>query len=90
MSAREFDEWFAAYTIEPWGEHRADLRAAMQTSPLVNIHIPKDQRSKATSPADFMPDFWQPPTQTAEPMTADATADMLAAMLGGTKQKPVA
>lgn len=52
MSAEEFSEWQAYYTLEPFGELRADLRSGVVASLLYNINRPKT--AEALSPADFM------------------------------------
>jgi len=56
MSAREFGLWRAYYAAEPWGEYRADLRAGLSTSTLVNM-----QSKRANlKPADFLLEFKKP------------------------------
>ena len=41
--------------IDPWGEERADLRAAMIASTIANVH--RDPKKKAFTFGDFMLDF---------------------------------
>jgi len=53
--SRELTEWLAYYQIEPWGEERADLRAAINTTVLANVNRGKSQRAYKIE--DFMPDF---------------------------------
>ena len=67
MSAREFAEWMAYSQIEPWGEERADLRAALICKVLADINTPKGkQRAKLE---DFMLRFdREKSTQTTEEM----------------------
>jgi len=48
----------AYYELEPFGEERADLRAAIIACTLANIWRGKGQRS--LKPHDFMPDFDKP------------------------------
>jgi len=55
MSAREFASWQAYWAIEPWGEHRADLRMGILASTYANCHA--GRRGKAFEPADFIPRF---------------------------------
>ena len=52
MSGREFAEWQAYFKLEPFGDTRADLRAGIITSNIVNVL--KSQKSKRTTPLDFM------------------------------------
>lgn len=67
MSAREFAEWMAYSQIEPWGEERADLRAALICKVLADINTPAGkQRAKLE---DFMLKFdRKPAAQTTEEM----------------------
>lgn len=53
MDSREFSEWMAYYSIEPWGEDRADLRTGILASLTANINRKKN--AKPYSPVDFMP-----------------------------------
>lgn len=55
MSSAEFAEWMAFYTIEPFGEERADLRQAMTTSAVNNSIQAQAKTPKWTKPEDFMP-----------------------------------
>lgn len=59
ISAREFMRWMIFDNIEPFGEPRADLRMALQTSAMVNAWGAK------TKPSDFMPKFRVRRKQTA-------------------------
>ncbi|KKL54307.1 hypothetical protein LCGC14_2266740 [marine sediment metagenome] len=54
MDAQEFAEWVAYSRLDPFGNERGDLHAAMNLSMLYNINRGK---SATKSPADFMPDF---------------------------------
>ena len=45
----------AYYEIEPWGEERADLRQAMTTSAITNMHQAQTKKPHWTKPEDFMP-----------------------------------
>lgn len=44
MSHAEFVEHLADYAIEPWGEARGDLRAALVASTVLNVHRPRGRR----------------------------------------------
>ena len=65
VDAKELAEWRAFYNIEPFGEEREDLRAAMVCTVLANIN-----RGKGRPPYrldDFMLKF-DKPEQTTEQM----------------------
>lgn len=53
MSAPLLMEWMAYYTIEPFGEARADLRAGVIASLLANIHRDDKQQREPFEPGDF-------------------------------------
>lgn len=59
MSSREFVEWMAFYTLEPFGEERDDLRAAVVAKTIVDVNTAKGRRAKLE---DFMPHF-DPPVE---------------------------
>jgi len=50
----EFTDWMAYYSIEPFGEERADLRVAIGHALLANINT-SSKRRKVYKPSDFMP-----------------------------------
>lgn len=83
LSARQFDEWIAFYSIEPWGEERADLRAGIVASTVANVNRNAKQRSKPYSPKDFMPVYDKPPkkAQTMEEMLR--VVEVMNAAFGG-------
>lgn len=64
MSARQFEEWAAFYSQEPWGEFRADLRTGIVASTIANIH--RKPRAPAFTPIDFMPYAERPPIAETE------------------------
>lgn len=68
IDAREFAEWQAYYTIEPFGEERADYRNAILCALIANA------LGKKREPKHFMPDF------TAEPKPPQPLAQMRAMM----------
>jgi len=55
MSSSEMSEWIAYAQIEPFGEERADLRAAIIASTVANTA--RQRGSRAFKPEDFMPQF---------------------------------
>lgn len=53
LSARELKEWMAFYSIEPWGEYRADVRSAMVSMLLYGAN--KGRNAPKLTIKDFMP-----------------------------------
>lgn len=51
----EFLEWCAFYSIQPWGEERADLRIAQLCSIVANVA--KGKKGRPFKPSEFMPRF---------------------------------
>lgn len=66
VDGRELAEWEAYAQIEPWGEWRADYRAALVASVIANAN--RGKGTKPFTPADFMPEFGKEP---APPQTID-------------------
>ena len=62
MSSSEFAEWQIRCAREPFGEERADLRAALIAATFANAHRPKGRRPFKLE--DFLLRFQDP---TAEP-----------------------
>lgn len=75
MPASVFAEWLAFYEIDPFGDQRGDLQAAVVASALSNRWRGKGE--KPNEPVDFMP-FVERRQQTPEEMRS-----VLAAALGG-------
>lgn len=63
MSSAEFAEWMAYYSIDPFGEERADLRQAMTTSAIHNSTQAQTKHPKWTKPEQFMPFSEKAPAQ---------------------------
>lgn len=57
LSSRQISEWMAYYTLDPFGEERADLRAAMICALLANINRDPEKRKEAYTAEEFMPRF---------------------------------
>jgi hypothetical protein len=55
MSSAEFAEWIAFHNIDPWSEHRADIRSATIATVIANAN--RGKRSKPFKVDDFMPKF---------------------------------
>jgi hypothetical protein len=64
--SHELTEWMAYEQIDPFGEWRADWRAAMLASVMANIW--RGKNTKATTPDDFMPEFGPRKEQTWQDM----------------------
>lgn len=70
MPADEFLEWVQFAQLEPFGEGRADWRAAMQAAVAANIaRDPKKQR--ALTVKDFMPKIEEPRKVTGKKQTVE-------------------
>lgn len=57
LSGREFAEWMAYATLEPFGEERADFRMATLAALTAELHRDPEKRSEPFSWKDFMPRF---------------------------------
>lgn len=79
MSSAELSEWMAFYSIEPFGEERADLRQALTTSAVHNSIQAHAKHPKWTKYQDFMP-FSE--DHQAAPKTADELRQSPEALLG--------
>lgn len=67
MSAEDFAAWRAAYDYEPWGEERADLRAAVG-------HAIADSARQKQNPRpykDYMPFYREPEEEKPAPGDPD-------------------
>ena len=58
ISSRELTEWQAYYSLDPFGEDRADLRAGIIAATTANMLRAKG--AKGYKPQDFMPRFEKP------------------------------
>ena len=59
ISSKELAEWMAFYKLEPFGEERADIRAAIVACTMANLWRGKSQPAHRLE--DFMPKFEPPP-----------------------------
>lgn len=64
MGNNLFTSWQAYYTLEPFGQERADLRAGIVASTMANAL--RGKRTRAYKPKDFMPMFGLPHGPTEE------------------------
>ena len=84
MPHRVWQEWLLYMQQEPFGEERADLRAAIIASTMANLH----GRRKGQKPfpiQDFMPDFRQldpGPETTLTAQSPDQLLDKIMALKG--------
>lgn len=62
--------------LEPFGDERADLRMAIETSSLVRLWA-DPKKAKAITPAMFMPFYEPPPKRQKSPQEMLATFDAL-------------
>jgi len=53
MTSRQYAEWIAYYTQDPFGEQRADLRCGILAATVNNRW--RGKYEAATSPRDYMP-----------------------------------
>ncbi len=60
MDYGEFYEWMVYESIEPFGDRRGDIQAAMMCSLVANVN--RGEKTKPYSPMDFVPD-WEPKPQ---------------------------
>lgn len=67
MRPSELGMWAAFYTVDPWTEERADMRAGIVASTLANVH--RGRNTRAFSAADFMP-FRERPDTLAQDLRA--------------------
>lgn len=64
MSARELMEWVAFDAVEPIGEQRGDIRAAIVAATVANCH--RDHRKPPFALHEFMPFAEKPKPSPAE------------------------
>lgn len=76
MSHRELIEWMEFAELEPFGDQRADLRMAIETSALVRMWA-DPKKTKKITPAMFMPFLDSEPKQPKSPQDLSAKFDAL-------------
>ena len=54
ISSRELTEWIAYANVEPFGEDRADIRAALIAAVIAETVRDKKKRRKPFTPAEFV------------------------------------
>ncbi len=85
MSASTFRWWQASYDLDPWGDERADLRAASIVKMVHDVNVRRNQRNRPIS--DFALDL-----SPREPVDYKSKAHqdrmkMIGAMIAGAHQK---
>jgi hypothetical protein len=87
MSYAEYCRWVAFYRVEPWGERRADIRAAEAQALQANIHRNPKKRSAPFKNREFLYDWWQAaPAAEKKPVDGQSLLDkfrMLTTAPGG-------
>jgi hypothetical protein len=86
MTMPEYRLWLAEYELEPWGEHRDDLRAGIIASTIANVNSTK----RTFKPSDFMIDWSRNVRQEVQEMTdkeMERMAMKCTVMMGGTITK---
>ncbi|ODN41047.1 phage tail assembly protein T [Piscirickettsia litoralis] len=67
LTASEFNEWLAYYSIEPFGIEKEDYRNALIVSAVANGPLQRKDK-KLFSADDFMPDYEASPEKTEQPV----------------------
>ncbi len=57
MSSHEFAEWKAYYSLQPFGEQRADLRMSILAAQITNVMTRSKESDPVVKADAFMPDF---------------------------------
>ena len=83
LSEHELAEWMAYYSLEPWGEDRADLRAGVIASAVYNAQGAKKRGGGQFAPADFL----LFPERRDDPNSARNVKAKLLAAFGGKVKK---
>lgn len=85
MPQAEFVEWVAYSRIEPFGDERADWRAALNASVVAEVNRGKTKRKKPFQPGDFLLRFEGPKRQSAQ--TQLQFVEMLNKAFGGKDER---
>jgi hypothetical protein len=82
LTPQQFDEWWAAYQIDPWGEERADLRIGRLACAVEVLARGSDAE---WTPADFLLSLPASDDDAGEPQSLDEQAsawELIAAQHG--------
>lgn len=74
VSRWELGIWAALYGINPWGEMRADQRAAIGHALLANVNRDPQKRPQPYQVRDFMPYMRQTPQERERELAAQIVA----------------
>ena len=74
MTSRQFTDWLAYYSVDPFGDQRADLRAGIVSAVVANRWRGKNEQP--LEPSDFMP------FRVRKAQTPDEMRSVLASVLG--------
>lgn len=80
VTSRELTEWMAAYRLEPWGERRADLQAAIVAQAVVNM-LRDPRKGKPATVGQFMPRFGRPQKGGSRPQSPAAQQALVSAIM---------
>lgn len=86
MLPSELADWLAEYAISPWGEGRADFRAALGTKILADVNRDREKHPEAFKVTDFMWDHLTAP-QVEEDKSKSLSARLKATLLSFGKRK---
>ena len=81
ITSVQLTEWMAYYSLEPWGEWRADLRMARIAALLANINRDTERKPEPYTEEDFMLEFDESKTEQGVDMRTKIMS--LAAVFGG-------
>jgi hypothetical protein len=88
MSSREFTEWQAYFALEPFGEERADIRAALVASVIANVNRNPKKRSSPFAVKDFMLRFGEAAGSREQSVEQQLSlVEMLNAAFGGVDKR---
>lgn len=59
LTARQLKEWEVYYSLEPFGDIRADMRSGIIAAAIANFSFHRTKKSKVYKADDFMPKFEQ-------------------------------
>ena len=85
MSVSTFRSWQASYDLDPWGDERADLRAASIVKMVHDVNVRRNQRSRPLS--DFSIDMTERAPVDHKSKAHQDRMKMIGAMIAGAHKK---
>lgn len=79
MSYEEYCHWVAFYRNEPWGERRADIRAAEAQALLANVNRNTKKHPAPFKNREFICDWWAEP-ETKKPVDGQTLLEKFRAL----------